>query len=306
MEPILPDSNSPVTSQQQPGISHWQEGLENILNVFSPYLEPGKLIPVKPLEDNDINVFRNALEIVDLSPTLKAAFLPPSIADNIAPPKYIEDLQRIDKEQPSYKILIARYNDPPRILCAEISERAQKPGIDIFQSGMLLGSYNYVSAKDCLEFLTQAIRVHIWEKGKWDLSNYKKYTINWFEKVLDLEKGTVRVAEDYSYFHSPTIIKSDRITALFMLIYEILHKRLEAPDAPLKNAVSLVQNIENRDLRLTNANELAERILLELLNLIRKLEIIKFDEFSNVEKERFKNEFSRILQQLTDRIVCES
>ncbi|MBE9571639.1 MAG: hypothetical protein IMF11_13505 [Proteobacteria bacterium] len=273
-----------------------------MLNVFSPYMEPGKLIPVQPLEKDDLPVFKAALEAVDLSPNLTAAFLPPSIAGSITPSESAIELQRIDKGKPSYKILIARPGKDLRILCAEISEHAKNPGIDIFQSGALLGTYNYDTHQDCLTYLPQAIRAHIWEKGKWSQDEYKRYTINWFEKILDLGKGTVRVEEDFSFFHSPTLIKSNRIDALFTLIFEILVKRAGDPDDQFKDAISSIQNIKDKDVRVTQSNELAERGMLKLLNLMKELEIVKFEEFSNTENERFQKEFSRTIQQITDRI----
>jgi len=273
-----------------------------MLNVFSPYMEPGKLIPVQPLEKDDFPVFNAALEAVDLSPNLTAAFLPPSIAGSVTPLESTVELQRIDKGKPSYKILIARPGKDLRILCAEISEHAKNPGIDIFQSGALLGTYNYDTHQDCLAYLPQAIRAHIWEKGKWSQDEYKRYTINWFEKILDLGKSTVRVEKDFSFFHSPTLIKSDRIDALFTLIFEILVKRAGNPDDQFKDAISSIRNIKDKDVRVVQSNELAERAILELLNLMKELEIVKFGEFSNTENERFKKEFSRTIQQITDRI----
>jgi hypothetical protein len=291
-----------IDEKKDPRSAHWQGGLEAMLNVFSPYMEPGKLIPVQPPEKDDLPVFKAALEVVDLSPNLTAAFLPPSIAGSITPHESAVELQRIDKGKPSYKILIARPGKDLRILCAEISEHAKNPGIDIFQSGALLGTYNYDTHQDCITYLTQAIRAHIWERGKWSQDEYKRYTINWFEKILDLGKGTVRVEEDFSFFHSPTLIKSNRIDALFTLIFEILVKRAGDPDDQFKDTISSIQNIKDKDVRVTQSNELAERAILELLNLMKELEIVKFDEFSNTENERFKKEFSRTIQQITDRI----
>jgi len=291
-----------IDEKKDPRSAHWQGALEAILNLFSPYMKPGKLIPVQSLEKDDVSVFEAALEVVDLSPNLTAAFLPPSIAGPITPPESADELQRIDEGKPSYKILIVRPEKDLRILCAEISEHAKKPGIDIFQSGALLGTYDYDTQKDCLTYLTQAIRAHIWEKGKWSQDEYKKYTMNWFEKILNLGKGTVSVHEDFSFFHSPTLIKSDRIDALFTLISEILLKRISDPDGQFKDAVSSIQNIKDKDLRATQSNELAERGVLELLNLMKELEIVKFDEFSNTENERFKKEFSRTILKITDRI----
>jgi len=289
-----------IDEKKDPRSAHWQGGLEAMLNVFSPYMEPGKLIPVQPLEKDDFPVFKAALEAVDLSPNLMAAFLPPSIAGSVTPPESAVELQRIQKGKPSYKILIARPGKDLRILCAEISEHAKKPGIDIFQSGALLGTYNYDTHQDCLKYLPQTIMTHIWVKGKWSQDEYKRYTINWFEKILNLGKGNVRVEEDFSFFHSPTLMKSDRIDALFTLIFEILLKRANDPDDQFKDAISSIRNIKDKDVRVAQSNEIAERAMLELLNLMKELEIVKFEEFSNAENERFKKEFSRTIQQITD------
>jgi hypothetical protein len=302
MDPIAKKVKQWIDEKKDPRSAHWQGGLEAVLNVFSPYMEPGKLIPVQPLEKNDLPVFEAALEVVDLSPNLTAAFSPPSIAGPITPPESASELQRIDKGKPSYKILIARPGKDPRILCAEISEQAKNPGIDIFQSGALLGTYHYDTQQDCLTYLTQAIRAHIWQKGKWSQDEYKKYTMNWFEKILYLGKGTVRVDEEFSFFHSPTLIKSDRIDALFTLVSEILLKRFSDPDGQFKDTISSIQNITDKDLRVDRSNELAERAILELLNLMKELEIVKFEEFSNPENERFKKEFSRTIRKISHEI----
>ena len=287
-----------IEEKKDPRSAHWQGGLEEMLNVFLPHMEPGKLSPVQPLEENDFPVFMAALEAVDLSPNLHAAFLAPSIAGSVTPPESADELQRIDKGKPSYKILIARPGKDLRILCAEISEHAKNPGVDIFQSGALIGTYNYDTSQACITDLTKVIRAHIWEKRPWRRDDYKRYTINWFEKIMDLGKNTVCVQQDFSFLHSPTLIKSNRVDAVFTLIFEILLKRFSDPDDRFKDAVSSIQNIKNKDDRVAQSNNLAERVILELLSLMRKLEIVNFGEFSNTENERFKNEFSRTIHKI--------
>jgi hypothetical protein len=287
-----------IEEKKDPRSAHWQGGLEEILNVFLPHMEPGKLMTVHPLDDDDVPVFTAALEAVDLSPNLHAAFLPPSIAGSITPPESADELQRIDKGKPSYKILIARPGKDLRILCAEISEHAKNPGVDIFQSGALIGTYNYDTSQACIADLTKVIRAHVWEKGPWHRDDYKRYTINWFEKTMNLGKGTVLVREEFSFLHSPTLIKSNRVDAVFTLIYEILLKRFSDPDDPIRDAVSPIQNIENKDDRVDQSNKLAERAILELLNLMREFEIVNFGKFSNTENEQFKKEFSRTVHQI--------
>ena len=290
-----------IAEKKDPRSAHWQGGLEEILNLFSPHMEPGKLIPVQPLEDEDLPVFMAALEAVDLSPNLDAVFLSPSIAGSVTPPESADELQRIDKGKPSYKILIARPGKDLRILCAEISAHAKNPGVDIFQSGALLGTYNYDTHLACIADLTKVIRMHIWEKGPWRRQDYKRYTVNWFEKIVDLGKDIDCVQEDFSFLHRPTLIKSNRVDAIFTLIFEILLKRFSDPDDPFKDAVSAIQNIKNNNDRVAQSNKLAERGILELLSLMRELEIVNFGEFSNTENERFKKEFSRTMHKIVAR-----
>ena len=290
-----------IEEKKDPRSAHWQGGLEEILNVFSPHSEPGKLIPVQPLEEDGFPVFIAAIEAVDLSPNLHAVFLPPSIAGSVTPPESADELQRIDKGKPSYKILIARPGKDLRILCAEISEHAKNPGVDIFQSGALLGTYDYDTPQACIADLTKVIRAHIWETGTWRRDDYKRYTVNWFEKVVDLGKDTVCVREDFSFLHSPTLIKSNKVDAVFTLIFEILLTRFRDPDDEFNDVVSSIQNIKNKDDRVARTNKLVERGILELLSLMRELEIVNFGEFSNTENERFKKEFSRTIHKIIDR-----
>ena len=287
-----------IEEKKDPRSAHWQGGLEEILNVFLPHMEPGILVPVQPLGNDDVPVFMAALEAVDLSPNLHAAFLPPSIAGKVAPPDSADELHRIDKGKPSYKILIARPGKDLRIICAEISEHAKNPGVDIFQSGALIGTYNYDTSQACIADLTKVIRAHIWEKRPWHRDDYMRYTINWFEKIMDIGKNSVSVQEDVSFLHSPTLIKSNRVDAVFTLIFEILLKRFSDPDDPFKDAVSSIQNIKNKSDRITQSNALAERQILELLSLMRELEIVNFGEFSNTENEQFKKEFSRTVHKI--------
>ena len=287
-----------IEEKKDPRSAHWQGGLEEILNVFLPHMEPGKLVPVQPLEEDDFPVFMAALEAADLSPNIHAAFLPPSIAGTVTPPESADELHRIDKGKPSYKILIARPGKDLRILCAEISKHANNPGVDIFQSGALIGTYNYDTPQACIVDLTKVIRTHIWEKRPWRRDDYKRYTINWFEKIMDIGKGSVSVQEDVSFLHSPTLINSNRVDAVFTLIYEILLKRFSEPDDPFKDAVSSIQNIKNKSDRMAQADKLAERQILELLSLMRELEIVNFGEFSNTENKQFKKEFSRTVHKI--------
>ena len=289
-----------IKEDKDPRSARWQAALEEIIALASPLLEKGKLIPVSPLEDKDLPVFNAALQRVDLSPGLLAAFFPPPVADPILPPDAIDELVRIEKGKPSYKIIILRPGSEERILCAEISEHAHRPGVDIFQSGAFLGNFDYDTHENCISELTKTIRAHAWEKGKWTQNQIKTYTLTWFEKTVYFGNPDVSVLEQYSYFHSPTLVRMSRVDAMFMLIYETLVKRFKKDHEMLKYALPGTDDkSENRKGRRAARESIAETHMLELLNLIKQLKIIDFATFTNAESYSFQNEFARTVRKLS-------
>ncbi|MBU4316994.1 MAG: hypothetical protein KKF30_06945 [Proteobacteria bacterium] len=291
-----------IASGKDPRSAHWQAGLEAMMDLFDPYLEPGRLVPLQPLEDKDIPIYKAILETADLSPNLKAAFLPPSMAGSIKPPESAEEIQRIEDGKPSYKILVVRPGRELRILCAEISPHAEKPGADIFQSGALLGTYDYPSHNECVSGLTQTLRAHLWTKGKWSRNEHQKYTLNWFEKVMGLKSKNVRVEPSFSYLHSPTLIKADKIEALFHLIFDWLCHRLNASEGDWNDLLLALQRLEDSKQQKKRLVELVESGMLECLNILRDFEIVNFSEFTDQESNRFKVEFSGTLDRIVKKV----
>lgn len=287
-----------IEEKKDPRSAHWQAGLEAVMERFFPDMEPGKLIPAHPLEEKDLSVFNKVLERLDLSPGLLAAFLPPFIADAIVPPDSAEELVRIEKTKPSYKIIILRPGKEDRILCVECSEYADKPGVDIFQSGALLGSFNYQTHEDCISELPKIIRAHIWEKDNWQRKDYISYTLNWFEKIQYLGKADVTVDENYSFFHSPTLIKSNRVDALFLLIYEILYARFKDPEDLYEDLKAIGKKAEGKEMRLSAYDTLVQNYMLGVLNVMKELALLDVTNFTNAKNERFKNEFVRTVRKL--------
>ena len=323
MDKNLSESKKIVDNRKDPVSERWQEGLENVMDMFKPYLEKGRLTPACQLEDEDIPLFDAALARVDLSPGLLAVFLPYSAAGTIAPPESIKEWQRIDKGKPSCKIIILRPGDGKRVLCAEISEHAKRPGVDIFQDGGFLGKFDYDTNEICISELAKVVRAHAWGKEKWQRNDYISYTLNWFEKTVYLEKADVTVDRNFSFFHSPTLIRTNRVDALFQLLYGVLNKRIREEDPlELKKALhgtklylsdihgaeekgekradeAEEKQYKKRNVRLEAWESLAETYLLDLLNMIKKLELMDFTGFTNAENHGFQNEFVRTVRKLS-------
>ena len=287
-----------IKEKKDPRSARWHAALEEIMDLFRPGLQRGSLTPVTPLEEKDRPLFEKALARVDLSPGLWGAFLPPSAAGLIVPPaESMEELVRVDKASPSCKIIIQRPGNKSRILCAEISSSARRPGIDIFQDGAFLGNFDFETSDTCIEELTKAIRAHAWEKDKWQRQEIVDYTVNWFEKVLFLERVDISVDEKRSFFHSPTLIRTDPVDALFRLMTQVLTIRFEAD--PERFTRSLPEKTGDRKIRTSACESMAETALLDLLSQVRTLALIDFSKFTGLEEAKFKTEFTRATRKLS-------
>ena len=302
MDPIAEKAKQWIEAGKDPRSAYWQSGLESVMNIFGPYLEPGKLIPVQLLDEKDMPVFHEILKVADLSPNLQAAFLPPSVANKIAPPESAEEIQRIAPDKPSYKIIVVRPAEEPRILSAEISPLANKLGAEIFQSGALLGTYNFTDREEFLSNFKKILRTHLWEKGKWRPEDYKRYTVNWFERVMDLHDGTVSVETDFSLFHSPTLVKSNRIDAMFMLIFEIFSKHAENPDEGFEKRLSAIRSLPDTAQQADQFRELAEKSIFQILTVIKDHELMDFDSFTDKESKQFNHEFDRTVRKIVNKL----
>lgn len=288
-----------IDEKKDPRSARWQAGLENIMELFLPVLEKGRLTPIRPLEEKDISIFKSALERVDLSPGLLAAFLPPSVANLILPPDSVQELIRIDKEKPSYKILILRPGKENRFLCAEISEHAHRPGVDIFQSGAFLGNFDYETQDICIMELTKIVRAHAWEKYKWQYKDYMAYTLAWFERIAFVGKA-VSVDKNHSFFHNPTLIKTNRVDALFLLLYEVLLLRFKEDPKGFSSALPKTDEATaNTEARTLACKSISESYLLNLLSLVKDLDLLDFKNFTNAENHGFDIEFKRTVEKFS-------
>lgn len=294
-----------IEQGRDPRSAHWQGGLESILKVFKPYLAPGKLTPVDALSEAETAVFNKVLAVVDLSPNIDAAFLPPAVAGRITAPDTAAELQRIDPEKPSFKLLLARPGDEIRIACAELSDQAKKPGVDIFQSGALLGTYDFDDREEYMAALNRIVRAHMWEKDAWRQTDYKRYTVNWFERVVDLNTADICVEADGSFFHTPTLMKSNRVDAIFTLIFEFFLRRVDHADEPLRQKLLSIRNLADEKARDAQFTELAEKVVLQLLTLMKDLELVDFSTFSEKENQQFTQESARTVRKLVNRMASD-
>ncbi len=187
-----------IAAGRNPGIAHWHGALEATMDSFKPHLQPGCLTPVQTLDKPAYALFEELYAVLDLSPDIEAAFIPTALGGVLSPPAAVDSLRRVHRDNTSVMLLCRRPGSQPRILCAEISPEAWKPGVDLFEEGALLGNYEFDSSADCIRELSKLIRTHLWRKEKWTAANYADYTLNWFNRVVATGRSDAPVQPDFS------------------------------------------------------------------------------------------------------------
>jgi len=285
-----------IAAGRNPGVAHWHGALEATMASLESHLEPGHLIPVQALDQRSYAVFAEIYALLNLSPDVQAAFLPTAMGGVLNPPAAVDNLRRVHPDNTSTMLLCRRPGSQPRILCAEISKEAWKPGVDLFEEGALVGSYEYDSSPDCIRDLAKLIRTHLWRKEKWSSSHYLEYTLNWFTRLAATGRVDAPVQPDHSYVHTPVLLNLERVAAIFKLVYALAARQLhETEPGPAGQSASVVAPdtgvAENR-------RRYLEGRLLNLLNHLRDSNAVDFSTFTPRENDEFKDAFAETVARL--------
>jgi len=285
-----------IAAGRNPGVAHWHGALEATMASLEPHLQPGHLVPVQALDKTSYPVFAELYALLDLSPDVQAAFLPMAMGGVLKPPAALDALHRVHPDNTSTLLLCRRPGRLPRILCAELSKEAWKPGVDLFEEGSLLGNYEYDNSADCIRDLAKLIRTHLWRKEKWSSDHYQAYTLNWFTRLVDTGRLDAPAQADHSYVHTPVLVNLDRVAAIFKLVYTVAARQLqETEPGPAEQgdpaAVPEPGTAENR-------RHFVEGRLLSLLNHLRDSQAVDFSTFTSKENEQFKDAFAATVTRL--------
>lgn len=293
-----------IEAGRDPHTAKWHENLESILIPMKDKLIPGELIATESLEPDKEELLKKLQIILDISPFTCALFLPNGIPDTAESPNSVLE----NPPEDSTKILVFRINDYNLILTAEISD--EKPGIDIFDDGTLLASYNYNTSKECITDLSKIIWIHFKYKDTWTQENYIKYTEGWFFRSAGNKIQNLSINVNYSYIHHPVLLNINKVQAIFKLMKATLISLFKDIDQTIAiaNAANLYKantdEITKSGLLKGKENEklsmrtyIDER-LLGLLKLLRGYDIINFKGFSESEQREFKRSFSKTVEEV--------
>jgi hypothetical protein len=308
---IQQQAQAQIEAGRTPGVVHWQAALASMLTTVSAHLVPGDIIPAASMGDGAAQRFEALQARLDFSPFVCGVFLPPELADTLSPAKIAPPLVRAEKG--SMKILVVRVGDFRRILTAEIAPG--RPGIDIFEDGSLLGSYEYDTPEDCMDDLSKVVWIHLKHQGAWSAEDCIRYTENWFTKSLALQDRDLPVNPNHSYIHSPTLLKLRPVDAVFQLMESTLADitgdaetviawadtaaRQEGAAAPVTRGGLVRKNGDD----LHALERCLEERLLTLLQWLNGFDIVDFKAFVDADQEVFKARFGQAVKDAAERFI---
>jgi hypothetical protein len=284
-----------IDNGRDPGVAHWHAALEATMASFLPHLQAGRLIPVHSLEKSEYAFFREVYASLDLSPVIEAAFIPGAMGGVLTLPAAVDSLRRIHKDNKSVMLLCRRSGEKPRILSAEISKEAWKPGVDLFEEGGLLGNYEFDSSADCIRELSKLMRAHLWSREKWTAADHADYTLNWFTRVVDTNRTDAPVKVDCSYIHNPVLLNLKPVDAVFKLIFDMAARQFQESEELSLQAGKTGSGGTGAE---EDRHRFLEGRILGLLNLLRDSQAVDFTVFTPRENEHFRDSFARTVTEL--------
>ncbi|WP_207690823.1 hypothetical protein [Desulfonema limicola] len=282
--------------------------METILINLKDILIPGEIVTSESLKPDQEAQFHKLKISLDLSPFAYAVFLPSGIYQNLGLYKKLEKKEKDIVPDDTSKILVSGINEYQRILTADISP--DKPGINIFDQGSLLASYNYNTPQECIDDLSKIIWIHFKYKDAWTHDDYVKYTEGWFFRSANYKIPNLSINVNHSYIHHPVLINTNTIQAVFKLMKATLIRLFAHADKTIAaaNAANLYKpdTVKITKSGLSNGKENEKKSLrlyfedrlVGLLKLLQGYEIINFKSFSESEKNEFKRMFARTVEDI--------
>ncbi|MFY9944388.1 MAG: hypothetical protein WAK57_19625 [Desulfobacterales bacterium] len=291
-----------VRDGRDPVMASWQGALESTLVTMNAYLMAGHVVTVENLSESDLNLFQALHLTLDISPFVVAVFLPPAITRSFGTGEIPEQVQRTAPGAPSAMLLLSRAGDFGRIVAAELSPEAHKPGIDIFEGGQLLGSFDYGTPGECIRGLSRVIWVHLKTRATWRSEQIVSYTEGWFRRSAANRITDLPVTPQYSYIHHPELLQMDLVQAIFRLVRAALFGLLDDPDRVIRSAGREALAVTREALArrqpeaITALREFFVAQLVFLLKLLSGYRVADFQALSEREKEAFYTAFDETVE----------
>jgi hypothetical protein len=243
VEEIFDKAEAWEKAGQDPLLAHWQASLEILLLACEEALRPGRLLPIGVDGEKEWDFYLDVLEKLDLPPEICALLITPSAARAMPIPQGLGLDSRALPESDSFSMIISDCRDNKPIMQISLPG-VMSVGIDVFEHGSQLASYNYNTIEECLTDLARVIWVYFNPGQNWKEDEIIRYTENWFEKSreINLEKATVH--RDFSYVHRPELLGLGPLEAAFKAIATTIPKKYDSLEKAIESANAMNEDFQ--------------------------------------------------------------
>ena len=227
VEEIFDKAEAWEKAGQDPLLAHWQASLEILLLACEESLRPGRLLPIGIDGEKEWDFYLDVLEKLDLPPEICALLITPSAARAMPIPQGLELDSRALPESDSFSMIISGCRDHKTIMQVSLPG-VMSVGIDVFEHGSQLASYNYNTIEECLTDLTRVIWIYFDPGEDWTEDEIIRYTENWFEKSEEIDLAKATIHRDFSYVHRPELLGLGPLEAAFKAIAATIPKKYDS------------------------------------------------------------------------------
>jgi len=314
-EEIFEKAEAREKAGQDPLYAHWQASLEILLLACEESLRPGRLLPIGIDGEKEWDFYQDVLEKLDLPPEVCAVLITPSGVRAMPIPQGLEMDALALPERDSFSMIISGCLDHTTVMQVSLPG-VMSVGIDVFEHGAQLASYNYNTIEECLADLTRVIWIYFNPGQNWTQDEIIRYTENWFEKSQEINLEKASIHSEFSYAHRPELVGLAPLGAAFKVIsatilkeYDSLEKAIESANAmnedfELGEPVITVQGIlEDKE---PECQAFIRRIAAEMDMLLETIDYLEGVPVLERSIPGYRGEFEGIAREIYERITARA
>jgi hypothetical protein len=267
-----------VASRYEDRISrHGGDSLENIMQTYFETIlymgykimlkRPGEIIPmvIKGKEERDF--FLMILRKVDLPPDICAIVVTPSGREKIGP-QIDKNVDLFNKE--SSMLVISHYQKRDRVFHV-VLPGLLSIGIDIYEDGNLICSYDYNTIDECLNELSKIVWKYLGPREALSKEQIIQYTENWFAKSNDtITLKDIPLHKEFNYIYHPELIGTTLPRALLKGMAAALLKKNDL-DSVIYDANDFSKSCPNLNLPIVTKEGIMKNIYPECEALLGQI-----------------------------------
>jgi hypothetical protein len=151
---------------QYDAVRGWHNLLKNILGRLDPYLQEGRLVTFRRIEEQESQYFEQLHQKVTIPAPVGAIYLPPSVLFQMLYHRPAGEPRPVPDHSPENPpdegiVLASKKSDFNVVVNVLMAKPPFAPAIDVYEDGRLLAGYVYNRIDECIDNLSKVLKIHL-------------------------------------------------------------------------------------------------------------------------------------------------